>query len=755
MREVLQRAFYSLPVQLLFHHLKKNLPLVAVWIFFLLAVFGKIGSVYGIHYLFLDPEYLHQVGFWSFFMVGLAFANFTVAFFITSYILDSHQFAFVGILEKPFLKFSVNNSLIPLFVLIIYLSQVVAFHSANPATTAWDIALCLLGFISGLLMLILVIMAYFRLTNKDIFKYLAGSVDKRLRKSKLSRDRMMNKWKESTQSKHMVRSYFDLKLRNHSCLHLHNFYDREAILKVFDQNHFNSVVLELVIIVIVLTLGIFVEKPAFQIPAAASVLLLFSIIIMMVGAITYWFKGWSIAFVAGLFVIANMLVEQGMTKGIHKAAGMNYDVAVEYSLDKIYASNSGDQYRQDQAHMLQVLENWKDKHQQEKPKIVFQCVSGGGQRAALWTFLAMQSADSILQGQLMDHIFMVSGASGGMIGAAYYRELYRRMSSLEHLQDANWVTQLGRDNLNPIIFSLVVNDTFFRLGTYTYKGQKYRRDRGYVFEKSLNQNLAFVFSGSISDYERDEYEANIPLLLLSPTIANDGRKLYISSQPVSFMNHDPFNTGNRQDQMRGIDFQQYFNQADAGELSLLTALRMSASFPYITPITSLPSEPRIEIMDAGISDNFGVTDALRFMYVFREWIRENTSGAVLLVMRDTDRVEEPEERPHASIINRVASPISSVYNNLAEMQDLNNDRQIRMADAWLQHPFDVVEIAYGSTGSGDIRASLSWHLTSREKQAILRAKQLPRNQLALQKLNELLLSDSTEQRPVVTTGDLH
>jgi hypothetical protein len=30
----------------------------------------------------------------------------------------------------------------------------------------------------------------------------------------------------------------------------------------------------------------------------------------------------------------------------------------------------------------------------------------------------------------------------------------------------------------------------------------------------------------------------VPMLILAPTIVNDGRKLYIASRPVSFMNLD-------------------------------------------------------------------------------------------------------------------------------------------------------------------------------------------------------------------------
>ena len=97
------------------------------------------------------------------------------------------------------------------------------------------------------------------------------------------------------------------------------------------------------------------------------------------------------------------------------------------------------------------------------------------------------------------------------------------------------LANMGKDNLNPVIFSLLVNDLFIKLQTFEYEGRSYQVDRGYSFEQNLNRNLEGVLAKKISDYQEAEENAEIPTLILAPTIANDGRKLYISSQPVSYM----------------------------------------------------------------------------------------------------------------------------------------------------------------------------------------------------------------------------
>ena len=747
----LQRIIYSLPLQLVFHHLKKNLALLLVWIVIIASFSGGLGRVYGIHYLFLDPEYLGEVNFWSFFFVGLGFGNLTMAWHITSYILDSHRFRFIGVLERPFTKFSINNSLIPLLTLVLYIFLIVRFQLNNEFAEKWEIILYILGLFSGIIALHVLTILYFRFTNKDIFKFLAGSVDKRLRKNIVSRDRVMSRFKENKEDRYHVTGYLDLKLKLRSTERIVNFGNKEAILKVFDQNHFNSVMIELIIIGVILLLGFFMNYQFLQIPAAASALLIFAIAVMLVGAISYWFKSWGLVFALGIFILVNTGVKTGFGKGLNEATGLNYDTTkADYSIERLLQTHSKEQYVHDYLHMLETLNNWKGKFEHpENEKMIFLCVSGGGQRAALWAVNAMLEIDRSLEGRLLDQTFLMSGASGGLIGAAYYREMFLRDSGIGLKPGSNeMLVNMGKDNLNPVIFSLLVNDLFFKMQKYEYAGRSYSVDRGYTFETNLNKNLDGVFDKRISDYKQLEEEAKIPTLVMSPTIGNDGRKLYISSQPVSFLGISSAILNDPNQKIRGVDFQAFFKDNSPEDLSFLAALRMSASFPYITPNISLPTEPRIEIMDAGISDNFGVSDALKFINVFKDWINQNTAGVVLLVIRDSKSHSPIEPAPNPSVIDRLTYPIASVYNNMTNMQDINNNVREELMQARLQGNMDVIEISYDSYGennsSSDIeRASLSWHLTTKEKRNVIENIKIESNQKAINELKKLIKSSST------------
>ena len=525
------------PVRLLVDQIMLNTALVGLWILLLVMIFGGVGKVYGIHYLFLDPEYLHEVGFLSFWWVGLALGNFIMAFQITSYILIGHRYSFIAILNRPFTSFCINNLLFPLLFFIIYAVKIIWFHWFNPASGTMDILVYLLGLFIGLVLMILLVMSYLRFTNRDIFRYLVGTVDRKLRRNLLSRERIMQRYKESRTKDHEVKTFLSDSLKVRSSAKLTNFPDRLAILKVFDQNHFNGVVFEVVLILVLLMLGLLVEKPWAQIPASASAMLLFSMMTMLIGSVTYWFRGWGIPIVLLLFILVNMISRTGYFSGQHAAIGLDYTVApATYSTTSLDAISNPETFATDQANLINTLENWRAGYPDSvKPKLNLLCVSGGGQRAALWTVAALQAIDKNWEGAFFDDVFSITGASGGMIGASYYRELY-----LQHKIDSSGIydneeilDNIGKDNLNPLIFSLISNDIFLDIKKFQFQDQMYFADRGILFEDNLNRNLDGIFTRNLYAYKHWEAASMIPMIILSPVISNDGRRLSISSSPTN------------------------------------------------------------------------------------------------------------------------------------------------------------------------------------------------------------------------------
>ena len=163
----------------------------------------------------------------------------------------------------------------------------------------------------------------------------------------------------------------------------------------------------------------------------------------------------------------------------------------------------------------------------------------------------------------------------------------------------------------------------------------------------------------------------------------------------------------------GIEFRKFFKNQDADSLLFTSAIRMSATFPYVSPVVSLPSNPVIDVVDAGGRDNYGVETSLKFLYTFRNWISTNTSGVILLQIRDRRKQKADEVNTNPTLIQSISAPAQSLYDNLFSVQDLNQNSLLNYAGLWFDGKIDVVDFELRNEKPDKI--SLSWHLTKKEK----------------------------------------
>lgn len=757
---MLSQIYYSFPIQLLILNIKKNQILLVYWIILFGFVSGLIGKSMGIHYLFLDPEYLDTVSFWSFFIVGAAVGGFIMAFNITCFILDGFRFSFLSRVNRPLTKFSINNAIIPLAFIIFYIVYFIQFQLTYEYNTVPFVLLKMFGFISGVSGVIFLFYLYFRFTNKDVFYVWARDVDKKLRTTQMNRVNVMIKLNAVRSSAVRIDNYINSDLRVRQ---IDNFlsYDKEKVTRVFDYYQLNAIIIEALILISVLIFGFFREVAVFQVPAAASGILLMNIFIMVTGALSHWLRKWSITLVVVVFFIFNNLVKYELISSRNEAYGINYNTEKsEYSLKKLNELSNQEFYESDKKETLQILEKWKSKFSEiEKPKMIFICASGGGQRAALWTMTTLQKVDQELNGQLFKNAVLITGASGGLVGASYFRELYLRSHTSDEIDvyDEKHLANISKDILNPVILSMAISNPVMSFQQFEYQGFKYQKDRGYAFENQLNKNTDFIMEKPLSAYKTPERENLIPMMFLSPTIINDGRKLYISPQKISYMNTAPHkNELLGEQKIKGIEFSRFFEAQNGENIRFTSALRMNATFPYITPNIMLPSSPSMEIMDAGLADNFGVIDAVKFVYVFKEWIKQNTSGVIFVMIRDTDKNQEISKNKRRSFVQEFISPIGGLYKNWDNIQDINNDNLIGYADSWLgnvkqvnfEYKIETEKMKIPGnpkddsikTNGGEDKASLSWRLTTREKESIKSSINSSHNKEALKKLKFLLNS---------------
>lgn len=742
MRNFLKTAYKSFPIQLLIVNIRQNHLSMLLWFILFGFISQNIALRFGVPYLFLDPEYMGHIGFSSFFILGFCLGGFLMTINLSTYINYGNMFPFLGGIRHPFTRFSYNNSILFILFICYYTWSIIVFQLKNEFQTTEQIVYHLLGLYSGMLLFSGIASMYFRFTNTDAFQLFGLNLQdistKVVKKVVLGSDMQWKRVRTRSAS-------WDTSVYFHSPISIRNTseippFDTEMLNKVIKRNQVNAIIIQIITLSALSTIGFFGSIPYFQIPAGASLLILFSAVVMISGAISYWLRGWQWLFWVMLILFFSYL-NRFQSFDVRSAAyGINYNKTVPYNNEHLAAITTDSLYHADSLAMITVLNNWKTRVQEpgKKPKLVILSTSGGGQRATLFTLGCLQLGDSLTNGKLFNNTSFIGGASGGLLGATYYRELYlRRKLRQQTLSNREALEAISQDALNPIALNLAVTDIFIPFQKVIEGNNVYHKDRAYALEKALSRNTQGVLDKRIAAYREAERSAQIPTIVYTPSIINDGRKLLISPQKVSFLSRPPV-LYKEEPLIDGIEFSRFFSENDPDSLLLTSAIRMSASFPYISPTTCLPSSPLMQVIDAGLRDNLGGELTLRYFQVFKKWISANTSGVIFVQIRDTP-YDVPLDKPvSTSVISRMFDPIAGFYGNWERFQQYNQENLGRTLQEDNALPIHRLVFQYVNDDPKQEKASISWHLTSLEKKHVLSSIHHPKNQASFKKLESLL-----------------
>jgi len=748
MKQRVRAIFYSFPVQLLLLHFKKFQILLVFWFILFGAVGGSFMKSYGVDSLYLAPEYLGNVNSISAAIVGLSAGVFIMSWNITTFILFCRHFKFLATTTRPFVKYCINNSLIPLFFLLFYFGHAVYFNKFRELNNNWQIFVLISGFLFGFIFIIAISFLYFFRADRSITQRMATIINNPTEFKTAFRPQVALTSGGSRLIK--VSSYLNSPFKVRPVRDVAH-YSALFIDTVFSRHNFAAMLSVFIAFIFLVTVGFFLDHHIFQLPAAASITLFFAILVAVAGAFSYFLQSWSVPFFVLLIVVLNILYKYEVIDPTNKAYGLNYSKNIQradYSREGLLALCTPELVDRDKRQMIQVLENWKKKQKEEKPYLFVINVSGGGTRSATFTLSILQRMDSLCGGRLMDKTFLITGASGGMLGAAYYRELARERSEGKnlYLYSNKYVDDISKDLLNPTFSSFVARDMAAPAQKFKIGNNFYIKDRGYAFEEKLRENTRNLLDRQLKDIAKDEHSAKTPLMMFNAVIVRDGRKMIISTQPVSFlMKPQADSVHSVSPDPDEIDFAALFEKQDPMNMRLLTALRMNATFPYVLPNVWLPSKPVIDVMDAGLRDNYGPETALRFIDVFKDWLKENTAGVVMLQIRDRKSGGWDDPFESGDISELATKPMLLLQYNWYKMQEYNQDNTFALSRELMGNRLYKISFQYAAK-TADAKAALNFHLTQREKINILEALGNEDNSRGFAAFSSLLKKDSAIQR---------
>ena len=746
MKKLFHNFYYSFPIQLLLLHFRKSQVLLILWLILFLTVSGHFMGSFGANTLFLAPEYLGNVNAAGAAITGIATGIFIMSWNITTFILHSGRFRFLATSSKPFLKYCLNNAIIPIAFLILYFLEALYFDRVKELIPLKQFLFIVAGFAGGFSLLLLISFLYFFGADRTIIRTLPPVL----------KDIDENKIPETQEEKILIDD-FGLPVKNYLSTRLKvkkvrsvKHYSQNFLDVIFKRHHFSAMLSILFAFIFMLFIAFFLDNKFFQIPASASILLFFSILISVMGALTYFLRSWSLLFIILLYTVLNILYKYDVIDPRNKAYGLNYTITERpvYSLESLESLNTEAKIDSDKNNMISILNHWKQNQHEDKPLMIVFNFSGGGVRSASFSMNVLQELDSITGGRIMNKTMLISGASGGMLAAAYFRELARLKinGARIDLENKKYLDNISKDLLNPVFSSLVTRDLISPSQKFSYNHYSYVKDRGYAFEEKLDLNTQDVLDKPIGFYEKDEKSARIPLMILNSTVTRDFKKMMICTQPISFMMQPSYKDSTTK--ITGpdaIDFAALFKNKDPMDLRMLTALRMNATYPYVLPAVWLPSKPIIDVMDAGLRDNSGAETSYRFLNVFKDWIKENTRGILLIQVRSRIKGSWSNGYKSGGISDIITNPFTMIQTNWFTLQDYFQEDELAYLKNTFGNQLHRVSFMY-IPKKPEGEAPLNFHLTASEKNEVSASMHRENNIEALQQVESFLKTDSTEHR---------
>jgi hypothetical protein len=358
------------------------------------------------------------------------------------------------------------------------------------------------------------------------------------------------------------------------------------------------------------------------------------------------------------------------------------------------------------------------KHVGGKPKLVVVAASGGGIRSAVWTGTVLQHLSKEIP-DFAKYIRILSGASGGMVGAANY------VAAIDfdgvNLTNAAQVRDVAKDSMEDVVRTFALRDLPALLLPGHYP------DRGVALEDAWKRE-SVVMRKSFADLGAGERAGWRPSLIFTPMFVEDGRRALISNLDLGFLanNTGPQLTDPPHDLYSVANVELFKVIPAARSLSVASAARMNASFPGTSPSASVPTDPERHIVDAAYWDNYGIATSMAWLqYNFRN-IMENTSGVLLLQIRDVLE-EQTNQSPtlpagrNAALaaFSDVAAPVLGILSARGAVSVFRNDRDVQEMAATFAYATGDPEFFTTVVLENPKKSVLSWALTSRQSDEMI------------------------------------
>ncbi len=360
-------------------------------------------------------------------------------------------------------------------------------------------------------------------------------------------------------------------------------------------------------------------------------------------------------------------------------------------------------------------------------KIVLVATSGGGIQSAAWTArvltgleLACRNTSDCGGRSFGRSIRLISAVSGGSVGAMYFANAYKSDGNLPPEVDGlNEVVRLAeRSSLDGVAWGMIYPD-FLRTAFpfFSHFPYLWETDRGRALEFEWKRGTQL--NVMLSDWRRDVGEGRRPATVFNATIAEAG-------QPLLFSTVDHVR--------RQTTSKSFHSMYDGYDIPVATAVRLSSSFPYVTPAARAyfidkddDSEPQYHVVDGGYYDNYGIATLVEWLDAALEKCGRDVKEVMVIRIHGSPADGETAPEGDRGFFYQVAAPVSTL-NSVRGAGQLSHSRvEIDLLKrSWGDKGISIESATFEFPRSDDPDEAppLSWHLSEKQKKAIENAWQV-------------------------------
>jgi Patatin-like phospholipase len=359
-----------------------------------------------------------------------------------------------------------------------------------------------------------------------------------------------------------------------------------------------------------------------------------------------------------------------------------------------------------------VFEAWNRRHPADRfPVMVVVAAGGGGILAARWTAQVLTGLehDSALGRQFGDAVALVSGVSGGGVGALYFVAGYGSGAPppTAHLESIR--AAAGASSLHATVWGLAYPDFWRSVAPFLVDR---RLDRGWGLEQSWSRQLHFP--PTLRAWRRDVAAGWRPAQVFNATVTETGDRFLLT--PIDELGAGEHAAGTK-------SFLGLYPNCD---VSVVTAARVSAAFPFVTPIARpigkcVKETLAYHLADGGYYDNFGMMSAIDFLRAILPAYaqRDSATGVgrhhvVLLQIR----LAPPSDRlasTGAGWLYAATGPAVTMLNVRTTAQRARNDLELSLLQrVWQAQDITIESVEFELCCGGP----LSWQLSADQLAAV-------------------------------------